>query len=170
VGYNYGAGLYGRVRSVVRWGALGATIFFLGTFALVMTFTRELARLFTSDPELLALCVKGLRLGYLGIPFVGLGIIAGFTFQGLGRGRESLFLTACRHVLFIVIPLTFMPRMLGLNGVFLTFPISDCLGGLLGGAMLWREMVRLRRKESPLPEDRLPRDGADGPAEVPGGD
>jgi putative MATE family efflux protein len=153
VGYNYGAGLFDRVRRAVRLALRAGTTFFLCTFALVEIFPREMARLFTSDPRLLDLSVRCLRLGYLGIPFVGLGIVAGFTFQGLGRARAGLLLTFCRHVLFIIVPISLLPRVLGLDGVFLTFPISDVLGGLLGFGMLRGEMRRLGRETGSVSSD-----------------
>ncbi len=164
IGYNYGAKDYGRVIAAVRSAILMGLAFFAGSFLLIMTVPEPLIRIFNdNDPDLLALAVRGMRIGYSGVMFASVSIIASHTFQAIGKPKKGLFLTLSRHFLFILPPLYFLPPLLGTDGVWMALPLSDLGGGLLGAWFLKREFALMRRNQRiedivPLPEGPLPHD------------
>jgi putative MATE family efflux protein len=151
VGYNYGAKVYARVIHAVKlalWGAIG---FFLLSFTIIMVVPEPLVHLFnTTNNELISMTVRGMRLGYMGLPMVAIAIIGSFTLQALGKARESLILNLARQFLFFIPSLVFLPKFIGLDGVWLSLPVADVLGGLLGGIILKREIKKMRKKEKDL--------------------
>ena len=163
IGYNYGAKDYGRVISSVKTALAMAAVFFAGSFLIIVAIPEPLIRIFNSDdPALLALAVRGLRIGYSGVIFASVSIIASHTFQAIGKAKMGIFLTLSRHFIFIFIPLYFLPPHFGTDGVWMAIPLSDLGGGIMAAWFLKREFRLLRERQrlqhicSPerLPEQR----------------
>jgi putative MATE family efflux protein len=156
IGYNYGAKDYERVIHSVKAALKIGALFFTASFTLVMLFPEPLIRIFNSDdPELLALAARGMRLGYSGVILASVGLIASHTFQAIGKAKIGLFLTLSRHFFFILIPLYFLPPLIGTDGIWLALPLSD-LGGALTGSWFLRREFRIMRTAGRLQEISSP--------------
>ena len=70
IGYNYGAGKPDRVIGAIKYAVYMVTSLYLLSFVVAETFAREMILLFNNDPELLAIGVPGMRIGYIGIVFI----------------------------------------------------------------------------------------------------
>lgn len=136
VGYNYGAGKPERVVKAIRFALMIAVGFYVVSGALAEIFAPQLMGLFTDDAELLRIGVPGMRVGYLGIPFMGITIITNSALQGLGKGAASLALSFCRHVFCMFVPLLTLPRIFGLKGVWMSFPCGDIGGSIIAACFL----------------------------------
>lgn len=146
IGYNYGAKNYGRVISAVRWAILLALGYFACSFLIVLTVPETMIRIFNeSDTVLLALTVRAMRIGYSGLVFASVSIIASQTFQAIGKPGKGIFLTLSRHFLFILAPLYFLPPLMGTDGVWIAMPLSDLGGCLIGSLFLKYEFAHMRR-------------------------
>ena len=145
IGYNYGAGNFERVIAAVKTAIGLAALFFVGSFLLIMTVPEPLIRAFNNDdPTLLALAVRGLRIGYCGVLLASVSIIASHTFQAIGKPKKGILLTLSRHFVFILAPLYFLPPIFGTDGVWMALPLSDLGGGLLGTWFLRMEFANMR--------------------------
>ncbi|MEA4877117.1 MATE family efflux transporter [Aminobacterium sp. MB27-C1] len=151
IGYNFGAKHIDRVKSTVKWALAGALSFFGLSFIIVFFLARPLVMIFnTTSPELINLAARGLVISYSCVVFAGITIIASYTFQALGLGRQSLILNIMRQVIFFIPPLLILPPLLGTDGVWLAFPFSDVGGGLFGAFLLrrqFRDFERFRVEE-----------------------
>lgn len=127
VGYNFGAGNLDRVRRLTWMGAGWATALTTTAAALFVGFPGLFVRPFAPDPELYAIAVRALRLFCLGLAPAGASVLFSAFFQGIGRGLPALVLTAARQLLFFLPALMILPVILGLDGVFLSQPVSDLL-------------------------------------------
>ena len=89
-GYNYGALQYHRVREVfvltAKWEVLVTSLCFLVS----MLIPDVAVRMFTNDPELVALSSRGLRIMNSGFALVGFGMVSSNLFQCLGMVRKSI--------------------------------------------------------------------------------
>ena len=151
VGYNYGARVYSRVIHAIKLAMMSAVGFFLISFTIIMLFPYPLVHLFnTTSKELIDLTIRGMRLGYMGLPVAGVTIITSFTLQALGKARESLILNIFRQVIFFIPCLIILPKYVGLDGVWLSLPVSDVLGGILAGIIIKQEIGSMRKKERAL--------------------
>lgn len=141
IGYNFGSGDHSRVIHAVKLALLWAFAFFSLSFCIIMFFPGQLVSLFNRESfELMEMTVRGMRISYLCLPLLSVTIITGFTLQSLGKARASLLLNLCRQVVFWIPFIIILPVFLGLDGVWMSFPISDALGSILASFILWKQI------------------------------
>ena len=131
LGYNYGAGQYGRVREGIRFTALVTVGYSVAMWAVTLAIPGLLIRIFNDEPALIAAGIPAIRMYFATFFFMSFQFIGQSVFVGLGRSKYAVFFSLLRKA-FIVAPLTLLlPGMgLGVNGVYLAEPISNVLGGL----------------------------------------
>jgi len=127
VGYNYGAKKYDRVASAVKYSVIYAAVIMLFGFILFQLFPRPLLALFNSSEQMYEIGVVCLRTISYGFIFSAGGIVLSTLFQALGKGSISLFLSFARQIIFLL-PLAFVfSGIIGVQGVWFAFPISEVL-------------------------------------------
>jgi Na+-driven multidrug efflux pump len=90
-----------------------------------MLFPREIARIFTTDPTLLDLSARGIKLDMLVFFVVGSQATITHFFQSIGKVKVSIFLSLSRQ-LFLLLPMAFVfPLFWDLDGVWYSMPASD---------------------------------------------
>lgn len=136
VGYNYGAGEQGRVKSAIRYSLLcTAAIMLLGTL-LSLLIPGQIFGLFDADAELLSAGITALRIISLGFLVSTIGVIASGVFEALGEGRHSLAVSLLRQFA-ITIPLSFvLSRFLGAVGVWISFPAGEFCAAVVALVLL----------------------------------
>ena len=145
IGYNYGAGMYHRLKRTY-WLAVGASTILVTTGQLVgLTFPREIARAFTSDPGLIDETVRCLSISMLCFCVVGFQIVSTTLFQSLGKAGASVFLSLARQVIFLIPFLLYLPSRYGLDGVWASFPLSDILATLVTAVMVTLLLIKISR-------------------------
>ncbi len=147
VGFNYGAGNYGRVKQTVRVAIISATSLMIFGWVLIQFFPRVIVGFMTPDPELAEITINGIK------PFLSMMFIAGFQiissnfFQSIGKAKISFVLSLSRQV-FLLAPLVyFLPRFFGLQGVWYAQPIADGLATLITLVFLIKEFKSLDQAE-----------------------
>ncbi|MBO5054697.1 MAG: MATE family efflux transporter [Muribaculaceae bacterium] len=125
VGYNYGAGKLHRLKHTY-WLAVGAStaLCVLGS-AVGLLFPGLIARVFTVDTELIQVTANALSHALLAFSLAGFQIVSTNFFQSIGQVGKSIFLGLSRQVIFLIPMLLTLPSLWGLNGVWLSFPMSD---------------------------------------------
>lgn len=131
IGYNYGAGKPERVIKTIKLALLLVTVVYIFSFLLAQLFAKEMMMLFNDDPELLAIGVPGMRIGYMGIILVGIPIITTSSLQALGKARAALIMAVFRHAIFMFLPMIILPRFFGIWGIWMSFPTGDVFGGAM---------------------------------------
>ena len=131
LGYNYGAGEYGRVRRGIRFTALLCVGYSTVMWLLILAFPGALIRIFNSEPALVAAGIPAFRIYYAMFFCMSFQNLGQSVFVSLGRSKNAVFFSLLRKA-FIVAPLTLLLPALGLgvDGVFLAEPISNVVGGL----------------------------------------
>ena len=131
LGFNYGAGAYGRVRKGIQFTAIiGVAYTFIAWLILMLT-PQAFIHIFNSEPELIRLGVPALYIYFFGFFMMALQFSGQTVFIALGKSKQAIFFSLLRKAI-IVIPLTlFLPTVFNLcvNGVFLAEPISNFVGG-----------------------------------------
>lgn len=140
-GYNYGARLYSRVKEVFwKTAKLGMLTTFI-CFLIGMFIPRLACGIFINandGGEMLDIAERGLRLFTIMFPIVGLQIIGTNFFQSLGLVKKSILLSLSRQLLMLLPMLYLLPKWLGTDGVWLSFPVSDFLSTILTIILLRR--------------------------------
>ena len=137
VGYNYGAEKYDRMMRCLWLAIAVATSILLAGWALSMLFPAQIARIFTTDPELLRLSTRGIRLDMLVFPIIASQAVITNFFQCIGKVKISIFLSLTRQ-LFMLLPLAFLlPLWWQLDGVWYSMPASDFGSFAMTWPLLW---------------------------------
>lgn len=131
MGYNYGAGEYGRVRRIFRTSLLLiAAVMLLGTL-LCLAAPAALIALFTGNAETIRLGAGALRIISLGFVVSSLSVTASGALEGLGKGVESLCISLCRYTV-LILPLAWVfSRFWGADGVWHAFWVTEVLTAVL---------------------------------------
>ncbi|MFW6042935.1 MAG: MATE family efflux transporter [Marinilabiliaceae bacterium] len=146
IGYNYGAAIYSRVRTTLRYGLLLASGIALLAWLVIQFFPGPIVRLFVSgDGEIFQYGVKGLRTYLFALPIVGFQIVTGSYFQSVGKAGKAIFLTLLRQLLVLIPMLLILPRFIGLTGVWMAAPLSDAVSGGVCAILLIMEWRQLKR-------------------------
>ena len=101
-GYNYGAKAYHRVTQVLKITIALATGVTTLAFVIGEFFPEYVARVFTSDEQMIEMAMVGMRYNCLLFPIVGFQMITGSFFQSIAQPGKSIFLSLTRQLLFLV--------------------------------------------------------------------
>ena len=145
IGYNYGARLNNRVKETLKFAFIYAGGFMFITWAILMwqaeTFVAPFA---PNDPELIKLSAWAMRIFAAAFFMIPFGMVSGNFFQGTGKAFRAMFLNACRQVILLIPFLLILPHFFELKGVFMAQPIADTGAAIIGLAMLWHELKKLK--------------------------
>ncbi len=149
--YNYGAGNYLRVRQTFK-RLLTVTLTVTCTaFVVVAFFPGMLARIFTPQPELIALVSRVMPIFFGGMWAFGAQLACQTTFMALGQARTSLFLALLRKVILLVPLAIILPRLTGsVMGIYVAEPIAD----ILASATTLTLFLSRRKKLLPTAKDQ----------------
>lgn len=129
VSFNYGAGDYGRMKKTLRYAIIACTAFSLCGTTLMLLFPAFFIRLFNSDPALVSLGARMLRVYIFGCFFIGANSLYQQTYTSMGEGRMSFFFAFFRKVILLIPLLYILPSALpwGVMAVALAEPVSDLM-------------------------------------------
>lgn len=144
IGYNYGAQQYYRVFHTLKNAVFAASGISLIGFIFVQVFDYYIVGLFNSNPELIAMGGKGLRIMLSLLPIVGFQVIAAQYFQAIGKAKYALLFTMSRQVLILIPMILVLPKFFGLTGIWLAGPTADLAAAVLTGYFLYRELHALK--------------------------
>ncbi|MBQ7442381.1 MAG: MATE family efflux transporter [Bacteroidaceae bacterium] len=135
-GYNYGAALHHRVREVLYRTIAYATAVMTTGFVVCELWAEHIVGAFTTDPELIAIAARGMRIDMALFPIIGFQMVTGNFFQSIGQAGKSIYLSLTRQLIFLVPALLVLPRFFGLDGVWLSLPVSDALASINAAVLL----------------------------------
>ena len=129
--YNYGAGLYKRVRQgfffCVRYGTVLMLLAGIGCF-----FGAErVVSFFRDDPAVIAVGARALRWQSAVLPLMATSVLTNMMLQASGQGLKSTLTSSARNGLFFIPLILILPRVFGLAGVEMTQAWADVLSFLL---------------------------------------
>lgn len=130
-GFNYQAKKYARLRRAFRFTLLVtvAILALLGCVGLI--FAPQIVARFQSDPEVLRIGSRALRLVSLGLVFSALNLSPSMLFQTCGLKGRALLLATLRGGLCFIPLLLILAPLLGVTGLQLAQPCADVLTGLI---------------------------------------
>ncbi len=178
IGYNYGARLFDRVKGTVNRAAFFATLFTTLSFILICWQSEGMAKLFTSDAEVIAMTAEALVIFFIILPLIGFMIVSTGYFQATGKPVQSAFLSLSRQVLVFIPLMLFLPKMqwgtpeasalgnwigrtfsflpsmgeqtLGLFGAWVTSPLSDFISFIFTVILMAYALKALRKEEKDI--------------------
>ena len=146
LGYNYGTKNFERVKEIVNKGLI-VTVAITGlSFIIVQVFKSSIIGIFTPNTDFTQLAEYGMIFLMIGIPFVGVSLIASSMFQSFNKPLIATFIAISRQ-LFFTMPLLFiLSRIYSLQGVWIAFPIADMLTGILSLIIIYYWLNKIKKK------------------------
>ena len=134
-GFNYGAGLYRRVKEAFWFCVKLGTGLLLVASVAGFVFAPELVSLFSSDPQVLAYGRVALRLQCVSFSLMAWTVMCTMLTQTIGRVVPASFLSLARQGLFFIplvagLPVVLayvLPQWGGMLGIQMAQPLSDLL-------------------------------------------
>ena len=141
-GYNYGAQKFDRLLRVLKLAMISATCVTTSGFLVAEFCPRLCVSLFTDDAQLTSLSINGLRILMAAMPIVGYQMVITNFFQSIGMAKISIFLSLSRQLLLLLPLLILLPPYFGIDGVWMSMPVSDTLSALLAFVVMSRYMKK----------------------------
>ncbi len=125
IAYNFGAGKRSRMIKAIKLGILYAEIIFIIGMLCFVFIPDKLLLLFNAEGELMTLGQTALRIIGVHFPIAAYCIILSSTFQALGHGMYSMWVSIARQ-LAVLIPVAYLFSLTGkLAMVWWAFPIAE---------------------------------------------
>lgn len=123
VSYNLGKGDTARLQRLFRisvrtMGVTAASYLFGG--AVVDVFAK-------GNAHVAAVSLRGFRIAAVSFVMMAYNIFASGWFTALNDGRTSAILSFCRTIVFMVLPVLVLPRLWGMDGVWLSLAAGEIL-------------------------------------------
>ena len=129
-GFNFGAGLYKRVKEGFYFCVKTSAVFLLGIAALGFVFAPQLISLFRDDPKVIEIGAFALRLQCVTFVTHSWIVLSNMMTQVIGRTVPATFLATARQGLFFIPAVLILSSAIGVTGIQLAQPIAD-IGTLL---------------------------------------
>lgn len=160
VGINYGARDFARVRRSFFVFVFYTSLIALTIWLFIFGAPRVVLGWFISDAGIVESGVRVIRLYLCDFPLYGYMLLVVTLFQALGKGLHAAFLVVSRMSLFFIPVILFLPRLIGLDGVWLATPAADGLVIVVGTLMAIRELRLQRRMEADKKKAEEPGSGS----------
>ncbi|WP_322803053.1 MATE family efflux transporter [Vibrio alfacsensis] len=148
VSYNHGARNQDNIRKLLKI-AMGTSVLGGVAFVILMNiFPYEFVSVFnSSDQELIDSAVLGIRLHMFALFLDGFLVVAAAYYQSVNKGSKAMFVTIGN--MLVQLPFLFiMPKLLGVTGIWIAFPLSNIALSLVVFTMLWRDIKKLMNQSS----------------------
>ncbi|WP_270943069.1 MATE family efflux transporter [Romboutsia lituseburensis] len=150
IAYNYGAQEHNRAKRALLMSIIAGSIILGIGFILIQTIPHNLVAIFTNNNELSSIAVNGMKI-YTGmLPFIGISILGAVYFQSIGSAKVSVVLSLLRQVIILIPVIIIVPKIYGLNGVWVSQPISDLLAMTIVCVFLINEFKKEKYKKKVL--------------------
>ena len=145
LGYNYGAQNYKRVKESVYKGALSCILLSSASLIVILLFMDPILSLFTTDIVVKEIAKYGIYYVFGALPLISFQMVGTASYQSFWKIRTALFIAVIRQ-LVIAIPLLFiLSSRFGLEGIWLSFPISDILSAIISVIIIEYGLKKIKR-------------------------
>jgi Na+-driven multidrug efflux pump len=126
-GFNYGAGLYSRVKAGFWFCVKISLGFLVGVGVIGYIFAPDLIALFRDDPAVIEFGTHALRFQCMTLWVQSWVVMSNMLMQSIGRTVPATFLAVARQGLFFVPFILFLPPLLGALGIQIAQSCADVL-------------------------------------------
>ncbi|CEQ26858.1 MATE efflux family protein [[Clostridium] sordellii] len=144
IAYNYGAKEYDRARKALFSAIIAGTIILTLGFVLIKIYPEKFIGIFTNDDKLISLALNGIKIYSITLPIIGISILGTVYFQSIGSAKVSMALGLLRQVIILIPVILVVPKIYGLDGVWMSQPIADLGAMIVVGLFLIRD-IKIRR-------------------------
>ena len=136
ISFSHGMRNKARIREGIKYGMLYTLVIMLVGTVLVEVLAGPFSQVFGLSGETQALCISAMRIISISFVFAGANIAFQGVFQALDGGLESLILSLCRQLIFVLPVAWLFARLVSQSVagswlVWTTFPIAEIVSVLI---------------------------------------
>ena len=148
-GFNYGAGIYERVKSGFWFCVRVGSLFLLVCSAIGFIFAPEIIETFRKgDPAVTAIGTNALRGQLVSLPLCAWIVLCNMMLQTIRKPVPATILAASRQGMFFIPLVWILPLFLGLTGVEITPAIADVCSALLAIPLTRKVLLEMKTEGS----------------------
>ena len=130
--FNYGAGLYKRVKDATKFTALVGTLLLFSISVICFLFAPDIIKLFRADDEVVVtLGSVALRLQCVALFLSGVTTTSNMALQSTGQSVAATVLALSRQGIFFIPLVIILPHLFGIFGLLSAQAIADVLTFIL---------------------------------------
>lgn len=139
---SFGKGDFRKAKRFLQLALVLASVLGVCFYLCGLIFPAEIASVFNREAqaELANMAVNGIRLYFLSFLCMGINIVLSAFFGAVSLPKQAFAVSAARGFLAVLPLALILPKLLGVNGVWLVIPISELIT-LLVGAVCWRKTL-----------------------------
>ncbi|EGQ7938056.1 MATE family efflux transporter [Vibrio vulnificus] len=145
--FYHGAGHSDHIKKLLKIAMSSAVLTGMVFIGLLNLFPEQVVAVFNAnDAELTQHTITGIRLHMFAMFLDGFLVVTAAYYQSVNRGGKALFVSIGN--MMVQLPFLFiMPKLLGITGVWLAFPLSNIALTLVVAVMLWRDIKRMPKNQ-----------------------
>lgn len=145
--FYHGAGHSDNIKKLLKIAMSSAVLTGMVFIGLLNLFPEQVVAVFNAnDAELTQHTITGIRLHMFAMFLDGFLVVTAAYYQSVNRGGKALFVSIGN--MMVQLPFLFiMPKLLGITGVWLAFPLSNIALTLVVAIMLWRDIKRMPKNQ-----------------------
>ena len=150
VAYNYGAKQYDRMWQAFKLTLICATCATTAGTLVCELFPGILTRFFVDpqtelDIQLTEITITGFRVLPMAFCIISVNVIGSNFLSSINQPMKSLALSLTRQLIFLLPLILILPPHLGIQGVWLSLPVSDVLSTICAALVVQYEWRKHRR-------------------------
>lgn len=124
-GFNFGAGLYERVKKGFFFSVKSSAVFLLAVSVLGFVFAPDLIALFRNDPEVIKIGATALRFQCITFTTHSWIVMSNMMTQVIGKSVYATFLASARQGLFFIPAVLVLSNLWGILGIQISQAVAD---------------------------------------------
>lgn len=143
----YGVGKKAELTNYLRYALITMAVMSAVIYIAIYVFAGPIAAVFNSENNvrLQKIASDGLKIYFLSNVFAGFNIVLATFFTSIEKTIPAQILSLFRGLIFIVPMACFMAFLLGMTGIWLAYPLTECIVAGLG-LWVWRFGNRQKRR------------------------
>lgn len=124
---NHGAERHSDVNSLKKLSLIVALVMGIILYAVMYFATDPIVAVFNSEhnAQLAKYANTGVKLYFIGVLFAGLNIVGSSFFSAVEKAKEAAVISVLRGFVLVVLFVLILPKVLGVNGVWLSYPAGE---------------------------------------------
>lgn len=128
ISYNYGSENKEQLEKLIKYSLIIIFVFAISTFTLCRMSAEILISLFaTKGTELFNITLNGFMIFSFAFLLSGINIFTPGMFTAFSNGKVSALISLLRTFVFFGVGIAILPKLLGVNGVWLVIPFSEVM-------------------------------------------
>ena len=133
----YGYGDCESQKQILKYALRTMLVISCGIYLIFLLSANPIVSIFNKEQniQLQQIAETGLKLYFIAVPFVGFNIMMSLYFTSIEKALPAQIVSLSRGLLVIIPMACFLSSFLKMTGIWLSFPITECLVSLAGIAL-----------------------------------